>query len=49
MILRSGFQVIRETWFSKKGSSLQNSGSKELWLIGVDVSGDSLQFGGGDS
>ena len=45
MVLRQDFQVIREILVSKKGSSLQNPGSKELWIIGMEGSRDSLQLG----
>lgn len=45
MVLRQDFWVIREILVSKKGSSFQNPGSKELWIIGTKGSKDSIQFG----
>ena len=45
MVLRQDFWVIREILVSRKGSSFQNPGYKELWTIGTKGSKDSVQFG----
>ena len=45
MGLRQDFWVIREILVSKKGSSFQNPGSKEVWIIDMKGSKDSIQFG----